>query len=46
MKEVGARSGVGPREARKEKGVIQKDRDGRRCWGVLSFPEKKNCPPP
>ena len=45
VKEVGARSGVGPREARKEKGVIQKDRDGRRHRGVLGFLERKNCCP-
>lgn len=45
VKEVGARSGVGPREVRKEKGVILKDRDGRRHRGVLGFLERKNCYP-
>lgn len=35
--EVGARSGVGPRAVGKEKGVIQKDRDGRRQRALLAL---------
>lgn len=45
VKDVGARSGVAPREAGKEKEVIQKDGDGMRRQGVLGFLERGNCPP-
>jgi hypothetical protein len=45
VKDVGARSGVAPREAGKEKEVIQKDGDSMRRQGVLGFLERENCPP-
>lgn len=46
VKDVGARGGVAPREAGKEKEIIQKDGGGMRRQGVLGFLERKNVRPP
>ena len=46
VKDAGARGGVAPREAGKEKEIIQKDGGSMRRQGVLGFLERKNCPPP
>lgn len=47
VKDAGARGGVAPREAGKEKEIIQKDGGGMRRQGVLGFLEERTvCPPP